>query len=89
MSKINLLDELGLENKLTDEFLNIPDGATLRPSFVAEVLNVHIETVRRWLRSGKLKSYSFGGKYAIKGSDFKEFLLHSMPLTKAQRDAIS
>lgn len=89
MSKYNLLNELGLENKLSEEFLNIPDSATLRPSFIADTLNVHIETVRRWLRSGKLKSYSFGGKYVIKGSDFKEFLLHSMPLTKVQKDAIS
>ena len=54
LKNFNLLNELGLENKLSDEFLNIPDDATLRPSFIANILCVHIETVRRWCRSGKL-----------------------------------
>ena len=43
---------------------------------IVEKLRVHEQTVRRWLREGDLKGYSFGGKsgYRIRSSDLEAFL---------------
>ena len=45
-------------------------------SEVAEALRVHEQTVRRWLRSGDLAGYNFGGKtgYRIREDDLEAFL---------------
>lgn len=55
----------------------VPDDAVLTPEEIANRLGVHIETVRRWCRAGKLDSYNFGGKYVIVGSEFKAFMERS------------
>ncbi len=36
---------------------------------VAEKLSVHEETVRRWIKSGKLKAERFGRAWRIRESD--------------------
>jgi excisionase family DNA binding protein len=43
---------------------------------VAERLQVHIETVRRWIRSGDLPSVRLGRRagYRIKAADLEAFL---------------
>jgi excisionase family DNA binding protein len=43
---------------------------------VAAALRVHVETVRRWLRTGELRGYRFGDKtgYRVKASDLEAFL---------------
>ena len=43
---------------------------------VAERLNIHVETVRRWVRVGDLRAVSIGGKggYRIKEKDLDDFL---------------
>lgn len=45
-------------------------------SDIAESLRVHEQTVRRWLRSGELAGYNFGGKtgYRIREEDLERFL---------------
>ena len=43
---------------------------------VAERLRVHVETVRRWLRSGELRGAQLGGKsgYRITEDDLEAFM---------------
>ena len=43
---------------------------------IASRLDVHIVTVRRWIRSGRLVAMAFGGKtgYRVRDSDFQAFL---------------
>ena len=43
---------------------------------IADKLQVHIETVRRWIRAGELPSLALGRRagYRIKAADFEEFL---------------
>ncbi len=43
---------------------------------IAERLQVHPETVRRWLRDGRLQGRNFGGKsgYRVREEDLEEFL---------------
>lgn len=43
---------------------------------IVELLKVHEQTVRRWLRDGDLRGYNLGGKsgYRIKASDLDAFL---------------
>jgi excisionase family DNA binding protein len=51
---------------------------------IAEELDIHVETVRRWLRTGALRGIHVGGKggYRIRQSDLEEFL-RSKENTKA------
>ncbi len=43
---------------------------------VAAELQVHEETVRRWIRDGRLAAHRFGGKagYRIQRADLQDFL---------------
>ncbi len=41
---------------------------------IAERLLVDPQTVRRWIKSGKLKAYKPGREYRIKSTDLEEFL---------------
>lgn len=59
-------------------FQNIPDDMSLQLEEISSLVGMHIESVRRWCRSGKLKSYKFGMKYTVKGSDFKDFMKRSL-----------
>jgi excisionase family DNA binding protein len=53
---------------------DIKNEKVFTPEMIANMLGFSTETVRNWCRCGKLKSYSWGGKYVIKGSDFKKFM---------------
>lgn len=46
----------------------------LRVADVLEVLPVSEETVRNWIRQGKLKARRIGRDYFIDPDDFQEFL---------------
>lgn len=50
------------------EFYNIKD--------VAQILSVDEETIRRWIRNGKLKAEKLGGRigYRINGDELNQFL---------------
>jgi len=43
---------------------------------VVEILHVHRQTVRRWIRSGELKGYDLAGRsgYRIRATDLEEFM---------------
>ena len=52
------------------------DKQMLTLTDVAERLQVHIDTVRRWVREGELPAYQLGTRagYRVKMSDFQAFL---------------
>ena len=52
------------------------DEKWLTVNQIAERLQVHQETVRRWLREGRLAGRNFGGKsgYRVRERDFEAFL---------------
>jgi len=41
---------------------------------VAELLQLDVETVRRYIREGKLKAIKLGREYRVRREDFEEFL---------------
>lgn len=43
---------------------------------IAERLDLHVETIRRWLRTGALRGVFVGGKggYRIRETDLEQFL---------------
>ncbi|MGX9134969.1 helix-turn-helix domain-containing protein [Rummeliibacillus sp. JY-2-4R] len=55
----------------------IEDFEILHVEEIAQLTKMHVESVRRWCRSGKLPSYQFGGKFIVTGSDFKDFIKRS------------
>lgn len=56
---------------------DVDDNEVLHVEEIAELTKMHVESVRRWCRQGKLPAYQFGGKYIVVGSDFKEFIHRS------------
>lgn len=52
------------------------DERWLTVAEICERLRVHEETVRRWLREGKLPGRAFGGRtgYRVRESDLEAFL---------------
>jgi len=52
---------------------------------ICDRLQVHEETVRRWLRDGRLKGINLGGKsgYRIRESDLQDFLVRMEEQGKA------
>jgi excisionase family DNA binding protein len=66
-----------LRNIKLHPIFNVSDDMVLNPEIISEMLGLGAPAVRNWCRSGKLPSYSFGGKYIIVGSDFKEFMKKS------------
>ncbi len=53
---------------MTQTFLTVEQIVTM--------LNVHEQTVRRWLKTGELKGINFGGKtgWRIAEEDFRDFI---------------
>jgi excisionase family DNA binding protein len=47
----------------------------LRVSDIAKDLDMSEETVRAWIREGKLKGAKFGRDYRIRREDYQEFIL--------------
>lgn len=62
------------ESNSIHHIFQVPDETVLTPEDIAILVNMHVESVRRWCRNGKLPSYSFGSKYIILGEDFKKFM---------------
>ncbi|CAM4026867.1 helix-turn-helix domain-containing protein [Paenibacillus alkaliterrae] len=60
------------------KIFDVEDDAVLHVEDIADITKMHVESVRRWCRSGKLQSYNFGNKYIVVGSDFKNFMKQSM-----------
>ncbi|MEK3977889.1 helix-turn-helix domain-containing protein [Psychrobacillus sp. FSL K6-2836] len=73
-----------MSNNIHDIF-NLPDEEILHPEDIALMINMHVESVRRWCRQGKLPSYNFGNKYVIVGEDFKTFMKRSKVKARWER----
>jgi excisionase family DNA binding protein len=58
----------GIRNLDTERWLTVAQ--------IAERLQVHQETVRRWLREGRLAGKNFGGKggYRVRESELQAFM---------------
>jgi excisionase family DNA binding protein len=41
---------------------------------IAQELKMHVDTIRGWIRDGKLKATRFGRDYRIKRKDFDKFV---------------
>ena len=46
----------------------------LKVEDIAKELDLHVNTVRGWIRDGKLKATRLGKEYRIKQEDFEKFL---------------
>ena len=59
----------------------------LTTSDVARILNIHINTVRRWSNQGRLKSYRIGsrGDRRFRREDIASFLVQRSKKTKVKR----
>jgi len=66
---------------------NSRNGAMLSTSDVANLLNVHINTVRRWSNKGLLKSYRIGprGDRRFEQRDVANFLVEQSEKEKVHR----
>ncbi len=64
------------------------DDRWLTVTEITERLQVHRETVRRWLRDGRLQGRNFGGKmgYRIRQSELDRFL-NEEPEEQAKKPA--
>ena len=65
--------ELGVSPEQVDEYVRTRGGAQPQgleklysPEEVAEYLNVHVQTVRTWIRSGRLKARRLAGQRALR-----------------------
>ena len=63
--------ELAITPEAVESWLKRPppastDSDLLTPEDVAEYLKVHVETVRLWIRSGRLTAYRLGGLRALR-----------------------
>jgi excisionase family DNA binding protein len=52
---------------------------------VAKRLNLHVKTVRGYVRDGKLKAVRIGKQYRISRADLEEFTGLPLPLTESER----
>ncbi len=61
------------------------DDTWLTVGDIVTHLRVHKETVRRWLRSGRLIGRNFGGKmgYRVRKSDLETFLADEQDASEA------
>jgi excisionase family DNA binding protein len=87
MEQHNIEQSFGLEPEL-HEIFQVDDEAVLSPEEISEMIGMHVESVRRWCRSGKIDSYCFGGKYIIIGSNFKSFMKKARVKSKATKKII-
>ena len=62
----------------------------LTTSDVARLLNVHINTVRRWSNEGTLKTYRIGsrGDRRFERQDITSFLLQKSKMVKVSKEKI-
>ena len=61
------------------------DDQWLTVSQVAERLQIHEETVRRWLRQGRLEGHNFSGRtgYRIRASALERFIHEEFAQSKS------
>ncbi len=74
--------------KIHPMFEDILDDQVLHPEGIAQNLGVHVSTVRRWCKEGKLPCYNIAGQYLVTGDDFKKFMRKARVRTKAQKELL-
>ncbi|MGZ3618308.1 MAG: helix-turn-helix domain-containing protein [Ktedonobacteraceae bacterium] len=52
----------------------MPEDTYLTVKDISQKLQVSVDTVRRWLRSGELQSVNFGNQYRVSPADLDAFL---------------
>jgi excisionase family DNA binding protein len=52
---------------------------------IAKRLNLHVKTVRGYVRDGRLKAVRIGKQYRIRRADLEEFTGLPLPLTESER----
>ena len=52
---------------------------------IAKRLNLHVKTIRGYVRDGRLKAVRIGKQYRIRRSDLEEFTGLPLPLTESER----
>jgi excisionase family DNA binding protein len=60
------------ENAMPGTILNYTKVYTTAQA--AEILQINIQTLRKWIREGKLPASKLGSDYRITGEDIKVFL---------------
>jgi Helix-turn-helix domain len=70
---IKVLTNLGMTDVLPDYFKLIDDYTIYPVSEMAEIINMHPESVRRWCRNGQIKAEGVS-HYKIQGIEMKRFL---------------
>ena len=89
MKNHNYIEEqFGYETELAPPIKAIPDDGVLTPNDVADLIGLSVRQVRRYCESGKIRSYCFGNKYVIYGSDFKEFMTENQVKPSSIREMI-
>jgi excisionase family DNA binding protein len=58
----------------TPQEMTMAEKPLLTTENVAELLQVDVETVRRYIREGKLRAIKLGREYRVRREDFEEFL---------------
>ncbi len=61
--------------KMKEWLDEIPMKEYLTPKEIAELLDVHFNTVLYWLRNGNLKGVKVGRRWRVKPEWLKEFIL--------------
>jgi excisionase family DNA binding protein len=51
---------------------------------IAEELQIHVETVRNWVRDKKLPAYKVGRVYRVKRADFENFMAERRTTNESQ-----
>jgi excisionase family DNA binding protein len=55
----------------------MPEKEFYKAEELAEVLQVNIMTIYRYIKAGKLKAYKLGKEFRIEKNEFQEFLKRS------------
>lgn len=62
------------ERRIVELVKPVQGGDYLTPGEAAKVASVHVDTVRLWLKSGKLPKHHAGGRMRIRREDLDRFL---------------
>jgi excisionase family DNA binding protein len=90
MQKTNQLEEqFGYKPELATPLKEITDDMVMTPNDIADLIGLSVRQIRRYCENGKIKSYCFGSKYVIYGSDFKEFMKQNQVRPRSVKELIN
>jgi excisionase family DNA binding protein len=60
---------------VSNEIKSIPyENQVFTPNEVAEMLKIHAQTVRKWIKEGKIKASKLGSELRITGKSINKFI---------------